>query len=133
MDHRGSFEVQLDRLWLLSSAVLESLPAARWRRLLDEEVRVLLDELSERFAFEEADGYLEPIVSERPELLPCVDQLRAEHARILTHVLSLGEVSDAPVVARDRLRELVREIRRHERSEIALIQEATLTDVGVVD
>lgn len=135
LDHRGSFEVRLDRLLALSSSVLEILPEQRWRRLLIDETDSLLDELTERFAFEEEGGYLEPIVVDRPELSRSVDRLRQEHARILADVGALAGVVAASEVAtaRKHLRVLVQTIRRHERDEIRLIQEATLTDVGVVD
>jgi hemerythrin HHE cation binding domain-containing protein len=94
--------------------------------------------LKRLMALEEADGYMEVVVSTRPELKEVVDTLQREHAqfrRRLSRILSaLRKLDPTDHVTFDNvshdLLALLDQLDEHGKKETDLLQEALLTDEG---
>ena len=89
-------------------------------------------DLVAHFEREERDGYFEALVEERPELATRVSALLDQHGAIRSE---LGELTN--VMAGDPQPELLARVLKlldvldsHEQGETALLQHATLTDLG---
>jgi hemerythrin-like domain-containing protein len=83
--------------------------------------------LSDHFRFEEAEGYMAPVLKEEPRFAPAVEKLLAEHGQlaqtlnaILQDVYRARGVQDVP---RERIRVWVGQVRHHESRENSLVQE----------
>lgn len=94
--------------------------------------------LERLMAFEEQGGYLPGVAAERPNWRGRVDQLAQEHAGLRDRIQRLGPVIDDPSVWESdqfdgaclEIRELLDEVDRHDRDEIALLQESFTVDEG---
>lgn len=88
--------------------------------------------------FEEEGGYLPTVAADRPNWEHRVDLLRAEHERLRERIGRLvPQIDDEQVWESERfesacvaIRELLDEVDRHDRQEIALLQETHSTDDG---
>lgn len=94
--------------------------------------------LERLMSFEEQGGYLPNVTSSRPNWEHRVDLLRAEHQRLRDHINRLTpQIDDEGVWQTERfesacraIRELLDEVDRHDRDEIALLQETHVMDEG---
>lgn len=88
--------------------------------------------------FEEQGGYLPGVVSTRPNWDDRVGRLRAEHRDLRERINRLApQIDDEGVWQSERfesacaaIRELLDQVDRHDRDEIALLQETLLWDEG---
>lgn len=88
--------------------------------------------------FEEQGGYLPSVAEHRPNWEHRLDQLRAEHHDLRARINHLApQLEDEGVWQSERfeaacsaIRELLDRVDRHDRDEIALLQETMLTDEG---
>lgn len=88
--------------------------------------------------FEEKGGYLPNVVDQRPNWEHRVGQLRAEHSDLRQRIDRLApQIDDEGVWQSERfdsacaaIRELLDTVDRHDRDEIALLQETLLWDEG---
>ena len=82
--------------------------------------------LERHFASEEAEGYFGAVAAERPALLLCIADLRAEHTAMLEATAALGVISTDPArwleLSAPTLR-LIERLRAHEQAESALLQD----------
>jgi hypothetical protein len=125
-----------DRLWALTMAPESALEASRWRKLLSGEIRGLLAMLSERFAAEEAGGYLAQVVRVRPDLQAQVALLQEQHVTILADLdaVDAGLRGGRDVlVSQMRLRAVLALLRAHEHGEHDLLQESLSHDPDALE
>src|SRR5262249_55135119 len=84
--------------------------------------------LSEHFALEEDGGSLPSVVQPQPHLGRAVERLQEEHRSILR---DLGAILANPIGdLRPKVEDLIEEIRRHERHENTLVQDAFSLDLA---
>lgn len=104
------------------------------RRLVD-----LRSKLVNHFAFEEKDGYMVSVLGRAPHLDHVVKELLEQHRQLADALDAL--IGEAKQVAegslddgfRSRVQEWIVRIRRHEKRENGLIQEAYNRDIGTQD
>lgn len=89
-------------------------------------------------AFEESGGYLPSVDSTKPNWQSRLQKLRAEHRELREQIDRLSpQIDDASLWQSARfdqvcaeIRELLDQVDRHDRDEIALLQESLLVDEG---
>ncbi len=114
---------------------------SNWKLDLLLQLRDFQGQLLKHFDLEEAGGFMAGILSVAPHQARQVEQLEAEHRRILADLdgllAALKQAEDAPAAflpeGRRRLGALLALIRAHEAAECALIQEVYYQDYGVKD
>jgi hypothetical protein len=93
--------------------------------------------LEKHFRFEEENGYLDSVVERQPHLGRAVERLHEQHRRLLGALDALRAEADGAKGLTEGLRERVEgwiaEVRRHERSENLLVQDAFLLELGTED
>jgi hypothetical protein len=91
----------------------------------------------EHFRFEEQNGYLDAVRKREPRLDRTVAQLAEEHRQLAESLDALIARAGAATHLDDTLREVVRgwigRVRRHERCENDLVQDAFDSDIGPED
>ena len=89
--------------------------------------------LAEHFAFEEQNGYLDSVRKLQPYLERAVQLLLEEHRELSASLRTLAaEAESAPALAeglREKVRAWVQQVRRHERREDSLVQDAFNIDL----
>jgi hypothetical protein len=116
------------------AAICEGDPHAT--ELLRQHLDALYSCLVEHFAAEEEGGYFSEIRQARPELDGRIDRLGAQHAQLIEQLeaLSTKAAHAAEInLVREDVERLLNALRGHERAECALVQDATLQDLGVAD
>jgi len=103
-------------------------------------VQELRDLLAEHFEEEERDGYLASALAVAPQFSAQAADLCSQHPQFLDRLDNLiGRVRDSEPrsdywrTARDELEQFLADLRRHERSENAIVQAAFHDDVGTKD
>jgi hypothetical protein len=99
------------------------LPTAAERLLVIVEWQ---SQLSRHFAAEESSRYFGTLVTDRPELIPRIAELRAEHAAMLDTLellIRLAGAANAATELSARTLRLIEQLDLHERAESALMQE----------
>ncbi|RMH42126.1 MAG: hemerythrin domain-containing protein [Deltaproteobacteria bacterium] len=122
-----------DRLRAVLAAPDDCLPAARWQRLLDHELRALRSALARHFRHEEHGEYLKPVRHRRPTLAPKLADLQAQHAvfRSTVDELIAANAAGTPrAELRPRIEALLARLSAHEAAETELLQEALAVDLG---
>ncbi len=93
------------------------------------------NQLAEHFRFEEQNGYLASVLERYPHLKGPVQHLVGEHRHLLRSLDELrGEVQQASLPAGDlgqRVAAWIRQVRRHERRENVLVEDAFNLDLTV--
>jgi len=112
-----------------------------WKLDFMRRFRDFQNELTKHFDLEEEGGFMEDLVARAPHHARQVDELEHEHEDI---AVGLGAIADAlkgmnehtmsglPAV-RQRIREVLEVLHRHEEAERDLIQKAYFQDIGVGD
>jgi hypothetical protein len=103
-------------------------------------VQELRDLLAEHFQEEERDGYLGSALAVAPQFTAQASELCQQHPQFLDRLDNLimrvrdsEPPSDYWRTARDELEQFLADLRRHERSENAIVQTAFHDDVGTTD
>ena len=135
-----------DALLKTHRALLKSLHVLRAVALTTAEERlpVLLacldttrDRLAEHFRFEEDNGYLASVLECQPHLERTVGRLAQEHDALLRYLDELRAEARAGQNVTAQLRQKVgrwiQRVRRHERSEDVLVQDAFIVDLNGED
>ena len=124
------------RKWL---SELDALGARKFGEMAFR-VQELRDLLAEHFQEEERDGYLASALAIAPQFTAQAADLCQEHPQFLDRLDNLiARVRDSEPpsdywrTARDELKQLFADLRRHERSENAIVQNAFHDDVGTTD
>jgi hypothetical protein len=95
------------------------------------------EHLAEHFRLEEQNGYMAGVLLREPHLQRAVDRLAAEHGELLGSLDELraeAEAAQATLAAlRLKAARWVQRVRRHERSENALLQDAFTVDLNAED
>lgn len=93
--------------------------------------------LCEHFRLEEKNGYMDNLAEDQPRLQRLIEQLGDEHRELRQ---SLDLIHADTIVAsgfdnalRERIREWIERVRRHETRENDLVQDAADFDVGTQD
>jgi uncharacterized membrane-anchored protein YhcB (DUF1043 family) len=121
-------------------------------RALDEAVRLAAQEsladlrthlettrchLTQHFAFEEQNGYLDSVLKLQPHLGRAVQHLLEEHRKLSASLGAIAaEAGSAPALSeglREQVRAWVKQVRRHERRENSLVQDAFTIDLTAED
>ena len=93
--------------------------------------------ICEHFRFEEQNGYMEAVRRREPHLERTILQLGEEHVELKQSLAAILEEAEAARSVNDSLREKVRQwiehVRRHESRENELVQAAFNLDVGPED
>lgn len=116
-------------------------PESDWGDRLCTELTAFRQHLQRHFALEEEGGFLPEVVTCWPQAAERVEALRREHAEILRimdeliHESSLLAYGASPPLAafRQRIRQVLSTIRRHEADENALVQQVFYQELSVVD
>jgi hypothetical protein len=94
-------------------------------------------DLGEHFRFEEENGYMAGVLQVQPHLARAVGHLQEEHGRLLQGLDDLIAQTRQSAGLADELRQQViawlGEVRRHERSENVLVQDAFNLDLTAED
>jgi hypothetical protein len=88
--------------------------------------------LAEHFHFEEQNGYLASVLMHHPHLQRTVERLAQEHEDLLRCLDELrGEAREGSAAAalRHKVGRWIQRVRRHERSEDVLVQDAFIIDL----
>jgi hypothetical protein len=93
--------------------------------------------LTELFRLEEQGGYLRSVEEREPFAERAIDNLRGEHrqlAQALDELIGQTATAAAPEpLLRDQVRQWIKEVRRHESRENALVQDAFNLDISAED
>ena len=94
--------------------------------------------LAAHFRFEEENGYLASVLQRAPHLERAVQHLGVEHGELLRSLDALrveGRSAGCacPAALRTKVEEWVRRVRKHERSENVLVQDAFNVDLTAED
>ncbi len=109
------------------------------QKLLDL-LKNFLNVMREHMEFEEADGFLKPVIEMRPTLSPQVEQIRMEHDKVLQTIQEMIRAfenprnstfwpQDVPQATLD----LIEEITNHEERENTMVLDVFCHDVGTKD
>jgi hemerythrin len=94
-------------------------------------------DIREHFQFEERNGYMASVLQAQPQLERTVQHLQEEHGQLLRSVNEIiTEVGRAPTVTeelRQKVRDWLRSVQQHERSENVLVQDAFNVDIEAED
>jgi len=94
-------------------------------------------DIVEHFRFEEENGYMASVLQAQPHLERAVRHLHDEHAQLLRALDQLiARTRSAPTLTDDLRSEVsawLASVRRHERSENVLVQDAFNLDLGTED
>lgn len=129
--HRALFRDLGDLEVLVRSGAKDSLTELRAR------LGMTYTHLCEHFRLEEKNGYMDHLADDQPRLNRVIEQLVEEH-RELRQALDLIH-ADAIVATqvdealRQRICDWITRVRRHERNENDLVQDAADFDVGTQD
>jgi hemerythrin len=112
-------------------------PAAKGPAELIARLERACTDLAAHFQLEEENGYLEDLRRRSPHLEHEIEQLRQEHrdlARSLKTVLAAArEGTAAEEAVRQEVRHWINSVRKHERHENRLVQDAYNVDLGPED
>jgi hypothetical protein len=129
--HRALLE-DLRKLRTAARATAEGPPAGLVAAL--DAVRA---DTRKHFRFEEENGYLAAVLDVHPHLARTVQRLQGEHAQLLQSLEEIITESRTASALTDELRKKVFDwmdrVRRHERSENVLVQDAFSLDIGAED
>ena len=124
----------VDRLWALTFAE-QALTPARWRRLLEIEVREFSAMLNVHFASEEQGGYMRLVVERSSESATLVAFLLEQHQAIRMQfdlLLNRLQAGQAVATSLEQLREVLWILRAHEQGENDLVHEVLHRDISVL-
>jgi hypothetical protein len=112
---------------------------SNWLSLVRDSLLSLGSHLKTHFAFEEFGGFMEEVVGALPNASPQVEYLKQDHQTILAESERLcrmargGSPSSETSQLRKNILHLLELLNRHEHTEIELIQEALMNDIGTTD
>jgi hypothetical protein len=95
----------------------------------EERLRLIVEwqtQLSRHFEAEESPRYFGTLVADRPELIPRIGELRADHAAMLDSLRLLTTLAKEAIESRAfavRALHLIEQLERHERAESELMRE----------
>jgi hypothetical protein len=129
--HRALFE-ELEGLVRAARATAEDRPAE-----LVGPLEAARKEVLEHFCFEEENGYMALVLQIKPNLSRSVGQLHEEHGKLRESLEAVvGEVGASTALTgalRQKVLDWVDALRRHERSENVLVQDAFNLDLAAED
>jgi hypothetical protein len=127
----GAHRALLDNLQALEAA--RAAPPGQLAARLESTREIL----AEHFRFEEENGYLAQVLERHPHLERAVEHLKQEHRELLETLDGLRAETDAAGLLsdplRDRVSEWIKRVRRHERSENVLVEDAFNVDLSAED
>jgi hypothetical protein len=135
---------RLHELWDEAAGLLRAdAPHPPAAREVAETLAELRDQLALHFALEEAYGYYEDAIDVAPRLSELAEELRSQHGELFLELCDIVERAEqwlyhetvrdlAPALA-GRFGRFLRDLKKHESRETALIMEALNDDVGVGD
>ena len=139
LDEHEKLHQTLEKLRTVAEEAKISSSEQGLQNLLDL-LKDFLQVMNEHMEFEEADGFLKPVIEMRPTLSIQVEQIRSEHDKVLQTIQELIRAFESPRNStfwpRDvpqATLDLVDEISNHEERENTMVLEVFCNDVGTKD